>query len=129
MARRWIDPKKRVQAAIRIPRTRRRTVVQGGGNRYLRIFRLHQRAGIERGEKAPRLPCVRHPVHPSPSTRRNDGFCRRRLCGLLCLWEASSAATAKNRTSRDQRIVSLRETNIRACVDLDHLAPGAEDVT
>jgi hypothetical protein len=35
----------------------------------------------------------------------------------------------KNGTSRDQRIMSFRETNIRASSDPNHFALGHKDVT
>ena len=103
MARRRFDSEERLQTALRISRSRRRTVVRRERNRHPRTRRLHQRPGFEGRQKAARLSGVRQAMHAGASAGRDDGFCRRRLRRLLRLRTALARPRAERDAERGNR--------------------------
>ena len=85
--RKWrgvgLIPKSGYQAALRVPRPRRRAAVRGGRHRDAGIDRVHQRAGAPRAEEAARLPGVRQALHAADAAGGDDGVVRRGVCRLL----------------------------------------------
>ena len=85
MARHRRDPPKRPGPARRLRGLRCRAQVRRGRPARRGADRMPQRPGIAGQNQAPRMPRLRHPLHPRASPRRDDGFLRRRLCRLLPL--------------------------------------------
>ena len=100
MARCRFHSEKRLQIALRISRTRRRANFRGEGNRHARTGDLHQWSGFERREEAARLRLLRQRMHAGTSVRRDDGFRRGRVRGVLRLRATSREPKARTKTAR-----------------------------